>query len=99
MNEIKNLLLKRKKFLAKIDSAVKSVVKERSSLLGKNIKKYRKENAYTQSELAEMMNMSRTQITNIEIGNSSTTIETVILLAEIFSTTPNLLLGYNEKAD
>lgn len=66
----------------------------KSGIMGKNLKKLRLENDMTQTELSDLTGLSRTQVTNIELGNSQTSIKTLIKLCDIFESTPNDLLGY-----
>lgn len=46
----------------------------------------------TQKQLGEKLGLCRVQIANIETGNTSTTIDRIMLLCDLFGVTPNDLL-------
>jgi len=61
----------------------------------------RKKLGKSQEWLAEQLDISRTQIDNIEKGKRSTSIENVLLLSQVLHTTPNYLLAtdYSDEPD
>jgi transcriptional regulator with XRE-family HTH domain len=91
MEDIRKLLVKKNE----INEQILQAVKTRKAMLGSMVKTLRTQDGQTQEQLAETLNISRTQITNIESGKSGTTLEMVILLSECFLTHPSYLLGYN----
>lgn len=65
--------------------------------IGNNIKKLRLEKKLTQSQLAEMTNISTVHMSHIETGNVSMSLECLISLCNALKTTPdNILLGEYE---
>ena len=64
---------------------------------GKKIQKRRKEMGLSALELAQLIGRDRTQITNIELGNSGTTVKTLVDICDALQTTPNDLLGYEKS--
>jgi len=67
---------------------------KKSGILGDSAKRLRLEKDMTQAEVAEIIGISRAQLTNIELGNSETSLKTLIKLCDVFESTPNDLLGY-----
>jgi len=61
--------------------------------IGINIKHARNEKGLTQEQLAPMIGLSRTQLVNIEGGNTSTSIEKIIKLAEVLEIDVSILLN------
>ena len=52
-------------------------------ILGKNIKKYRWTKKYSQEKLADLCNLHRTYISNIELGKKSPSLFVIEKLAEV----------------
>lgn len=50
-------------------------------LVGQKIEIIRKEKGLTQQQLADSINVSRTQLCNMEVGKCGTTLDTVYLIA------------------
>lgn len=50
--------------------------------IGANVKRLRKEAAYTQEDLASKSGLTRTSITNLEAGRQKVTIESLFSVAE-----------------
>ncbi|MCT4562913.1 MAG: helix-turn-helix domain-containing protein [Maledivibacter sp.] len=61
-------------------------------ILGKSIKKYRLEEELTQEKLAGLTGLSVQYIGNIERGNTTPSLETVMKICEALKITPNHLL-------
>lgn len=61
-------------------------------LLGSNVKKFRIEKKLTQEKLAALTGLSTQYIGNIERGNTTTSIDTLIKICNILDITPNDLL-------
>jgi len=68
---------------------------------GRRVRFMRKKLGKSQEWLAEQLDISRTQIDNIEKGKRSTSIENVLLLSQVLHTTPNYLLAtdYSDEPD
>ena len=62
-------------------------------IFAENLKKYRKLKKITQDELANLLDTTKTTIYNYEKGTSFPDIRILYKLCEIFSVTPNELLG------
>ena len=62
------------------------------------IRKLRKENNYTQVDLAEKINCNRQKIADWERGKSTPSADDLILLAKIFNTSTDYLLGLSGVA-
>ena len=63
------------------------------SIFSERLKELRKKRGYTQSELAEYMNMRQGSYTKWETGMTEPRIENLIKLADILNTTTDFLLG------
>ncbi len=63
------------------------------------IKELRKATGYTQSKLAEKLNVSRTTVTMWETGNHGPDVDTLKQLAEIFGTTVDYIVGSSDRAN
>ena len=63
-------------------------------LLGKNIKKRRKELNLTQEELAEKLNMSLNFVGKIEVAFSKPSLDTLIKIASVLDTTVSKLTNF-----
>lgn len=61
--------------------------------VGRSIKKLRNEKGYTQTQLAEKIQLSKQGIIKIENGTSNPNSSTITKLAEVFEVTPNEILG------
>ena len=72
--------------------------------IGKNIRKYRKENGMTQDELAEMAGLSTNYIGSVERGEKTPSLESFISIVNALGVSADLLLcdvidcGYKVKA-
>lgn len=66
--------------------------------LGANIAKYRHLRHLTQLELAEMTNLSRTHISNIEAANVPTrlSLEAIFLISSALEIEPKILFDFQE---
>lgn len=62
-------------------------------LFGNRIMKLRKEKNLTQSELADILGVQKTQISEMENGNRTTTIEKLYILADYFNVSIDYLVG------
>lgn len=60
----------------------------------KNLRNLRKENGYTQQELADMLKLNRSIITAYESGKAFPKLPILIELADIFFVTVDDLIGY-----
>lgn len=68
--------------------------------IGKRIQTRRKQQGYTQEQLAEMMNVSIQMISNLERGNKAIRIDNLINLSQILNvSTDYILTGKQTKDD
>ena len=63
------------------------------SIFSERLKELRKKRGYTQSELADILNIKRATIAKWETGMTEPRIESLIKLADILDTTTDFLLG------
>ena len=66
--------------------------------IGKRIQNRRKQQGYTQEQLAEMMNVSIQMISNLERGNKSIRIDNLINLCHIIQVSTDYILNGKESA-
>lgn len=68
-------------------------------MVGKNLKKLRKQNHLSQIETAKMLGVSQTQYSAYERDQYEPNNEKLVKMAEIFNTSTDYLLGrYDKKA-
>lgn len=60
--------------------------------MGKRIRKYREIKKWTQSELAEKINMTNTTISHIEVGTGKPELNTLVRIANALGVTVDMLL-------
>lgn len=68
-----------------------------SYLVGKNVRRCRLGNKYTIDKLAELLNISRSHLTQIELGTRNMSIKLLSDIAICLKTDANTLLGLDEK--
>ena len=64
---------------------------------GRKLKKLRLEHRENQAALAEILGVSVAQISEMENGNKSTTLEKFALICEHYQVSADYLLGFREK--
>lgn len=64
-------------------------------LIADRLQKFRKQNGYSQEELADMLNVSRQAVSKWECGESSPDTENLIALAKIYNVTIDQLINGN----
>ena len=67
--------------------------------MGKRIQSRRKQQGYTQEQLAEMMNVSIQMISNLERGNKAIRIDNLINLSQILDVSTDFILTGKATAD
>jgi len=67
------------------------------SIFGKRVKELRKEKQLKQSELAAILGLKTSMISEIENGKYTTTVEKLIILADYFNVTIDYLVGRTNK--
>ena len=66
---------------------------------GDRIKKLRKESNATQADLSALLGVTKTQISDLENGKTTTTIERLCLLADYFEVSIDYLTGRTDKPE
>lgn len=67
--------------------------------LGKRIKKLRQDKGLTQAQLGYMVNKGESTVRTWELDRSQPSPQTIRLLCDVLGTTPNALLGKEEKEE
>ena len=67
--------------------------------IGKRIQNRRKQQGYTQEQLAEMMNVSIQMVSNLERGNKALRIDNLINLSQILDISTDYILTGKETTD
>ncbi len=62
--------------------------------LARNIKHLRKQEKYSQKELADLLGVSQTSVAHYEAGTRQPTIETLMMLSQLFNETIDNLVGH-----
>lgn len=62
------------------------------------IRKLREQNGFTQTELAQKLNITRSSVNAWEMGISAPSTQNIIELSELFKVSTDYLLGVNETA-
>ena len=69
---------------------------EKYRSLGLNIAYYRKQHGYSQSQLAEMINVSRTHMSRIETANCAVSLDVIFDICDVLEITPSKLVDFRE---
>ena len=69
---------------------------EKYRSLGLNIAYYRTQHGYSQSQLAEMINVSRTHMSRIETANCAVSLDVIFDICDVLEITPNKLFDFRE---
>lgn len=68
-----------------------------SKIFGENLKSIRKENHFTQENLAKILNVSKMTISAWEADKQEPSIDNIVRIALIFRTTSDFLLGLEDE--
>ena len=63
---------------------------------GLNVVYYRKRKRYTQLQLAELVDVDRSHISAIELGNVGVSLDVIFKLCEVLEITPKTLFDFRE---
>ena len=66
-------------------------------LFGQRLRALRKQNKETQDALAEALGVRKTQISEIEQGHNTTTLEKLVLICEHYKVSADYLLGLTDE--
>jgi DNA-binding XRE family transcriptional regulator len=80
---LKELTAERARLDAEIEQAISTHADQTNALFGRNLKRLRELRGLTQEELAGLIGLSRTSVTNQEAGRQATSWATLILLADV----------------
>lgn len=64
--------------------------------LGLNIAYYRKQRGFSQLQLAESINISRTHMSRIETADCAVSLDVVFDICDVLSVTPNKLFDFRD---
>ena len=69
---------------------------EKYKYLGLNIAYYRKERGFSQSQLAEMVNISRTHMSRIETADCAVSLDVVFDICDALEITPSKIFDFRK---
>jgi len=75
---------------------LKEEYREQYQQFGLNVVYYRKKKRYSQTQLAELVDIHRTYVSAIELGKVSVSFDVLFKLAEVLEVTPNKLFEFRE---
>ena len=70
---------------------------EKYRLLGLNISYYRKEQNLSQSDLAELINISRTHMSRIETADCAVSLDVVFDICDVLKISPDKLFDFRTR--
>ena len=70
---------------------------QKNHILSDRLKELRKERNLTQSDIGEILHVSKVQISDIEKGKKTTTIDNLVILAKYFDVSTDYLLGLSDN--
>ncbi len=68
-------------------------------LFGQRLLEIRKQNHETQPDLAQLLNVSKSRISEMENGKNTTTIEKFALICEHYKVSANYLMGLSDDPE
>ena len=69
------------------------------TLFGQRLRKLRKQHGETQSDLGELLLVKKSQISELEQGNVSTTPEKIVIICTHYHVSADYLLGHTDDPD
>ncbi len=70
---------------------------EKYRLLGLNISYYRKEQNLSQSDLAELVNISRTHMSRIETADCAVSLDVIFDICDVLKISPDKLFDFRTR--
>ncbi len=70
--------------------------REKYRQLGLNIAYYRKQRGLTQLQLAELLDISRTHMSRIEVADCAVSLDVVFHICDVLGISPNRLFDFRE---
>lgn len=77
-------------------SDLKDEYREQYQQFGLNVVYYRKKKRYSQTQLAELVDIHRTYVSSIELGKVSVSFDVLFKLAEVLEIPPSKLFEFRE---
>lgn len=65
-------------------------------ILAKRLKELRKENNYSQKEIADMIGIAQVTYSHYELGRRSVSIQNLVKIAQIYNVSTDYLLGISD---
>lgn len=93
-NKVHSKLDRLRDIIVELHNEIDAEAMKKRGELGRNTKHLREELGMTQDDVAKLSGISRTQICNIELGNTFISIPVMLKLCIILKTDPNTLLGF-----
>ena len=75
---------------------MKDEYKERYKKFGLNVVYYRKMNRWTQLQLAEQLDIQRSHISAIELGNAGVSFDLIFKMCDVFGIKPKELFDFRD---
>ncbi len=75
---------------------MKDEYREQYQQFGLNVVYYRKKKRYSQTQLAELVDIHRTYVSSIELGKVSVSFDVLFKLAEVLEIPPHKLFEFRE---
>ncbi|MBQ5643678.1 MAG: helix-turn-helix transcriptional regulator [Bacteroidaceae bacterium] len=75
---------------------LKDEYREQYQQFGLNVVYYRKKKRYSQTQLAELVDIHRTYVSSIELGKVSVSFDVLFKLAEVLEIPPHKLFEFRE---
>lgn len=75
---------------------MKEEYREQYQQFGLNVVYYRKKKRYSQTQLAELVDIHRTYVSSIELGKVSVSFDVLFKLAEVLEIAPSKLFEFRE---
>ena len=69
------------------------------NIFGERLRKLRNEKKVNQKTIAELLNVTITQVSDIENGKTTTSLERVYILADYFNVSTDYLLGRSDNPE
>lgn len=76
---------------------MKDEYKNRYKMFGLNVVYYRKMNRWTQLQLAEQLDIQRSHISAIELGNAGVSFDLIFKMCDVFGIKPKELFDFREQ--
>lgn len=82
--------------ILKSGESMQNKQREKYKYLGLNIAYYRKEKGLSQSQLAELVNVSRTHMSRIETADCAVSLDVIFEICDVLCVKPSKLFDFRE---